>query len=354
MAAPIVVFRADASTAIGTGHVVRCLALADALRGHGASCHFICSEARGHLLGLIADRGHEAHGLVKHEARDELTDWRADVQQCCALLEQIHPEWVVVDHYQLGAAWEREIAECVDKLLAIDDVGRLHQCDLLLDQNFPNPLHLRYGRSREGGPSQLLLGPEFALLGQQFPTFRARALARRDGSLTRLLITLGGSDPENETCKVLAGLRLCWQAQWRVDVVVGSSNPHRKAVEKACRSLPNTSLHVQTTKMAELMAAADCAITAAGSTTWERCCLGLPALVAVISSDQFAIATAVASAGAQVLVGRGADLVAETYANAIGALSPQQLRAMAVAAGRICDGLGAGRVAERMLAGVCI
>jgi spore coat polysaccharide biosynthesis predicted glycosyltransferase SpsG len=159
---------------------------------------------------------------------------------------------------------------------------------------------------------------------------------------------MGGSDPGNVTSKVLAGLQASWEPKWALDVVVGRSNPHLEAVADACKRLPSARLHVQATNMAELMLAADCAITAGGSTTWERCCLGLPALVTVVSDDQLVIAEAVAKAGAQLLLGRDSTLTAQDYSRSIAAFDPRFLREMSIAAAAICDGHGAERVAERI------
>jgi UDP-2,4-diacetamido-2,4,6-trideoxy-beta-L-altropyranose hydrolase len=342
-----IVFRADASITIGTGHVVRCLTLADALRRRGAQCHFICRPDAGHLLDLIRLKGHAVQALACGDGAESDVDWRKDAAQTLNINDELHPDWLIVDHYRLGQEWEDEIRSSARRLFVIDDLGRPHRCDMLLDQNLHNPMHGRY-RESLAGDTQLLLGPEFALVRPEFAALRPSALKRRHGSFSRLLISMGGSDPDNETSKVLGGLLLSWDSRWTVDVVIGSSNPNAKYVEVACHRLPNAQLHVQTTKMAELMLAADCAINAGGSTTWERCCLGLPALVTIVSDDQAAIAESVAKAGAQILVGWNTDLTADDYARAIGALTRQQLCDMSAAAAGICDGLGADRVAARL------
>jgi len=342
-----VVFRADASIFIGTGHVMRCLSLADALKSRGAECHFICNPDTGHALDLIRLRGHAAYALPGDECCAPGADFSEDAAQTRVIVSKLNADWLIVDHYLLGQEWECQIRSAVRKLLVIDDLGRAHQCDVLLDQNFHNPIHARY-RQTLASDTQLLLGSEFALLRPEFATLRVPALQRRNGSLSRLLVSMGGSDPDNETNKVLTGLGAGWQAEWTLDVVVGSSNPHRSCVAEACRRLPNARLHVQAANMAELMLAADCAISAGGGTTWERCCLGLPALVTVVSNDQLAIAEAVAQAGAQVLLGGNSDLAARDYAKSIAALTPVGLREMSRAAAAICDGRGAERVAARL------
>jgi UDP-2,4-diacetamido-2,4,6-trideoxy-beta-L-altropyranose hydrolase len=348
MAASTVVFRADASVTIGTGHVIRCLALADALKSRGVDCHFVCREQTGNLLDSIQGRGHVVHPLTGPPGGDTAADWSVDARRSGAVLEALQPDWLVVDHYELGQGWERQIRPSVGRLMAIDDIGRPHLCDVLLDQNFPNPMHGRYGPSATGD-ALLLLGPQFALVRPEFAALRPFALSRRDGSLRRVLVSMGGSDPEGETTKALTGLAASsGGSQWAVDVVVGAGNPHRRSVEEACARLPNARLHVQTSRMADLMAAADCAITAGGSTSWERCCLGLPALVTAVSPDQLAIAESLADAGVQVFMGRNSGLTSDDYAAALGELTAAWLREMSACAAEICDGRGVERVAERL------
>jgi UDP-2,4-diacetamido-2,4,6-trideoxy-beta-L-altropyranose hydrolase len=342
-----VVLRADASVSIGTGHVMRCLTLADALKRRGADCHFICAVEPGHLLDVIRFRGYSAFGLQRETGAAEQSGCMVDAAQTSAIATQLAADWVAVDHYGLGVQWEREVRSMVRKLLVIDDIGRLHHCDALLDQNFSNPTHARY-KTFPTNQAELLLGSSFALVRSEFAAVRELARARRDGSLVRLLVTMGGSDPAGETNKVLAGLRLNWKSHWEVSVVIGAANPHAVAIEQVCRQLPNATLHIQTPKMAELMLAADCAIAAGGSTTWERCCLGLPTLVTVASQDQLKISEAVAGAGAQILMGWNDDLTPARYAKSIEALTPTGLSRMSAAAFEICDGLGADRVAERL------
>jgi UDP-2,4-diacetamido-2,4,6-trideoxy-beta-L-altropyranose hydrolase len=342
-----VIFRADASVVIGTGHVMRCLTLADVLKSRGATCHFICRGDSGHALDFIRMRGHDAHGLPSSDSSPPVLDVSEDATLTRALARGLRPEWLIVDHYSLGQEWECQVRSVARRLFVIDDIGRAHRCDVLLDQNFRNPVHARYRQSL-ATKTLLLLGSEFALLRPEFATLRTLALQRRTGALTRLLVSMGGTDPGNETSKVLAGLEARWHPEWALDVVVGASNPHLNAVADACERIPNTSLHVQAANMAELMLAADCAISAGGSTTWERCCLGLPALVAVVSDDQLAIADAVAKAGAQILLGWNSALSDRSYAESVAALTPVSLRKMATAAAAICDGRGAERVAERL------
>jgi UDP-2,4-diacetamido-2,4,6-trideoxy-beta-L-altropyranose hydrolase len=165
-----------------------------------------------------------------------------------------------------------------------------------------------------------------------------------------MLVFMGGSDPCNETCKALDGICRLGRADLKLDVVIGEANPHRSAVEAACAGLAHASLHVQTARMAELMAPADCAIGAGGTATWERCALGLPAVVTILAENQAPIAEAVHAIGALRLLGRHDSVSPADYASALDALDASALGAMSQAAAAICDGKGTERVIRRMTA----
>jgi UDP-2,4-diacetamido-2,4,6-trideoxy-beta-L-altropyranose hydrolase len=253
-----------------------------------------------------------------------------------------------VDHYALDDVWERAMTSIARRILAVDDLGRSHACDLLLDQNYASPMHALYS-TKVPARCQFLFGPEFALVRPEFAALRAESLGKSRRRLSRLLIFMGGSDPVDETTKVINGIARTALAGLAADVVIGSSNPHRVAVERACEQLSDVELHVQTSQMAKLMARADCAIGAGGSTTWERCSLGLPALVTILAENQTQIAEKVAATGGHRLLGWYDDLSPETYARALAELKPDSLDAMSKAAAALCDGEGAKRVAARLM-----
>jgi UDP-2,4-diacetamido-2,4,6-trideoxy-beta-L-altropyranose hydrolase len=324
---------------------MRCLSLADVLAARGDRCAFLCRPAPGDLIGEIERRGYTVirmPSMASEPAMSESDDARATVEG----LSNITIDWLVVDHYRLGVEWEQSSARSAENLLVIDDIGREHECSLLLDQNFSNPMHARYRRTLS--ESKLLMGPQYALLRAEFAASRAAALQRRTGTLVRILVSMGGSDSSNATARALVGLESAWRKGWQVDVIIGAGNPHRESIESICSRLPAATLYVQTSNMAQLMTAADCAIGAGGSTTWERCCLGLPALVSMLSVDQISIATAVAQAGAQSLVGLDHEVTIADYAREVSAISSARLLAMSASAANICDGVGARRVAERL------
>ncbi|MEQ6890043.1 UDP-2,4-diacetamido-2,4,6-trideoxy-beta-L-altropyranose hydrolase [Halomonas sp. CS7] len=321
-------FRADASLQIGSGHVMRCLTLAEALRKRGAECHFLCREHPGHALALLQARGFAVHRLPTGQPgapaaagqpsrtpqpahADWLgTTWEADAAQCIKVVQRLAPDWLVVDHYALDARWEVRVTPADCRLLVIDDLAdREHHADLLLDQNLGRrvedyaglvPAHCR-----------CLIGPRHALLRPEFARLRETSLARRrTPRLRELLITLGGVDKDNATTDVLSALSDCpLPDDCRITLVMGASAPWRDAVQAKAATLPwPTEVVVNVTNMAEHMASANLAIGAAGSTSWERCCLGLPTLMVVLAENQQPIAEALDAAGVAVNLGTPAQL----------------------------------------------
>jgi spore coat polysaccharide biosynthesis predicted glycosyltransferase SpsG len=233
----------------------------------------------------------------------------------------------------------------------IDDLPqRPHDADLLLDQNLPLQ-DAPAAADRLPPACRTLIGPRFALLRPEFAALRAHRPPRR-GDLRRVLVFFSGGDDLGETLKALQGLVLA-RAQGllkaEVDAVMGESNPGREAIAELCHAQGWTS-HCQTPHMAALVAAADLAIGAGGSSSWERCALGLPALLTVLADNQQGVALALHRAGAARCLGWGADLQPADYAAALAALNPALLARMSESAASLVDGLGSDRVAQALLA----
>ena len=203
-----IIFRTDASLDIGTGHFMRCLTLADALRERGAECRFVCREHAGNLLDVIRQRGFEAYGLplgdavtAKSDVSDNLlplhaawlgADWASDAEQTLAAIGDTKFDWLIVDHYALDARWEHRLRCSCHRLMVIDDLAdRVHDCDLLLDQNLGRTA-ADY-KERVPATCTVLAGAQYALLRPEFAALRAYSLERRaHPKLKRLLITMGG------------------------------------------------------------------------------------------------------------------------------------------------------------------
>lgn len=286
--------RVDASHQIGTGHFMRCLTLADALTQRGVQIRFVCRHLPEHLRGMLIGRGHE-FTLLESRPGEALSDslahahWlgvsqHADAQDTIQALSDQTWDWLVVDHYALDARWESALRHMAKNILAIDDLAdRQHDCDLLLDQNFYADMDTRY-ISKVPTQCQLLLGPRYALLRDEFRQMREQ-VKPRTGPAKCVLVFFGGVDADNYTGRALDALPNLGIEGLHVDVVIGAQHPHRQQIEAAC-SEKSFVCHVQTARIAELMAAADLAIGAGGSATWERCCLGLPTLTICVAENQ--------------------------------------------------------------------
>ena len=358
-----IVFRVDASTEIGTGHVMRCLTLAGALRSSGAYCHFICRELPGNLIKLIRSKNYTVDTLPitatykpytrKGETVLAHEHWLGstqleDVKQCLPILSDIRPQWLVVDHYALDATWENKTRDFCERVMVIDDLAdRFHQCDLLLDQT----LGRRKSQYSEFVPehSQLLCGPRYALLRAEFSEWRSYSLQRRSsGRLQSLLINMGGVDKDNLTGVVLDTLKsFSGYGNHVIRVVMGGSAPWLKDVKVLADSMPvQTEVLVGVDNMAQLMAESDMAIGAAGATAWERCCVGLPSLMFVLAENQRLIARSLERAGAARVVdlqGLKAEIWGEDEAQ------NSTLAKMSARAASIVDGAGTKRVIEHLL-----
>jgi len=353
-----VVFRTDSSIDIGSGHVMRCLALADELRLRGMAVAFICRDLPGNLRALIRTRGYPVTLLPHPDAGsvESYNDtrhsqwlgvhWKVDAEQTAAVLTKfplpIH--WMITDHYALDYKWESHLRPFVKNIMVIDDLAdRPHECDLIVDQNLYNNASNRYD-SLIPKSCEKLMGPQYALLRSEFREAR-RNHRKRDGSLRCIHVFLGGSDEANETAKVIQALIMLQRADIHVDVVVGGTNPHRKAIELLCKTVMNSTFHCQVDHMASLMMNADIAIGAGGTTSWERCCLGLPAIVTILGENQRELSYALQAYGAIVNLGDGRNVSPEDYYQAMSNLTPDHLCRMTELCLALVDGEGTIRVA---------
>ena len=297
-----VVFRVDASLQMGTGHVMRCLTMAEALKENGANVEFICRKHKGHLIDKIRSNGFNVFELelpARNKVDNKLfhshwlgTTQQQDARDCTSILKETKLDWLIVDHYGIDEDWQQELKENYNKLMVIDDLAdRNHQCDILLDQT--------YGRQQQNykrlvpKSCELLLGSQYALLRPEFSKWREYSLKRRSNPVPKnLFINMGGSDPNNITEQVLSEIEVCkLPNDIEVIVVMGSTSPHLQRIMAIASNLAyRVEVRVDIDNMAEVMANSDIAIGATGSTTWERCCLGLPAIQIIIADNQIEIA----------------------------------------------------------------
>src|SRR6056297_2050311 len=271
--------RADASSEIGTGHVFRCLALTDEVRRMAGEVIYVCAEAPGNLIGMLREKGYPVKvipGALEAEADAGAT--RA------ALAGEEPSDWLLVDHYGLDHRWERAMRVCARHLAALDDLAnRPHDVDLLFDTSHQATEAELYAGLVPSN-TRLFLGSDYILLRREF---FERARPDRDFSaVRRILVTLGGNDPLNATGLALDALDDPRFSQIQIDVTLGLSNPRLEHLKEQAACMTNVTLHVQSSRMADLMASADLCLGAGGTTSWERCYMGLPSLNLVLADNQ--------------------------------------------------------------------
>lgn len=288
---------------------MRCLSLAERLKSKGVECRFICKPYIGNLAKLISERGFAVHlleaigGFSVSEGEITLFDKGAqylDANASAYYLHGLTVDWVIVDHYALDEVWENCVRPNCKKVMVIDDLAnRKHNCDILLDQTF--------GRNREDYQQlvppgcEILCGVDYVLLRREFSEYRGYSLnRRRSAKASKLLVTMGGVDKGNITGKILSVLdSLNLTGNPEVYVVLGEYSPALEFVQQQAdeMNLPVKVL-VAVNNMAELMSECDLAIGAAGSTSWERCTLGLPTIMVVLADNQKLVARNLSETGA--------------------------------------------------------
>jgi len=288
-----IAFRVDATNQIGSGHFMRCLTLADELKKHGVQVCFVSLNLPAHLNDMLVTKGMEyvtlSVDLAQGPSNDlahsywlgtsQAQDGEATIQ---ALADHLW-DWIVVDHYALDERWENAVRGSAKQLMVIDDLAdRRHDCDLLLDQNFYADMQTRYS-GKVPVHCQLMIGPRYALLREEFKKLR-KQIKPHTGDVKKILVFFGGMDVDNYTSLAIEALA-SMNSGLHVDVVIGAQHPYLGQIQDVC-ILHGYICHVQTTRMAELMAEADLAIGAGGTAMWERCCLGLPAISLCVAENQ--------------------------------------------------------------------
>lgn len=337
-----VLFRVDASLQIGIGHLVRCFALAQTLKDSGHRVQFLGKSLNASLSKPFSDEKIEFRNF--QNSSGAIQDGQNTLEQA----REFRADWIVFDGYQFGLDYQKELrAQGRFKILGIDDLAKdFFDSDLLLNQNVY--AEEKMYREKVASGTKLLLGSSYALLRREFR--QANHRSRNNGSVKRVLITMGGADPLNQTGKALEALNKL-KEDFAIDVVVGPNNPHAEALEGLAGShAKQVELHRDTMNLRALMFQADLAITAAGSTCWELCSIGLPSILLVLSDNQRGVAESLGQSGTAKNLGWhenvDANMIAESAAQLI---NDQNLRKqMSQRASRLVDGQGAVRVQSEM------
>ena len=303
-----VIFRVDASVHIGTGHVMRCLTLAKSLKDRGAEVNFICRKHDGNLIDKIIIEGFNVFELEclsekKVETKQSYSYFLGVTQEqdaidCKYILQLIKVDLLIVDHYALDEEWHQCLNGHYSQLMVIDDLAdKFFDCDVLLNQNLGVQIEDYKNKIRNN--CKLLLGCNYALLRPEFSNLREWALEKRKNTIAinNILITMGGNDNENITYDILQQL----DGKYNITVVLGGSPVHKDMIIDYAEG-KNIKVIVDADNIAELMFEADLAIGAGGSTSWERCCLGLPTLLYITAENQRMVAENLEKKSAVVIV----------------------------------------------------
>lgn len=332
---------------MGTGHIMRCIALAQTWQDGGGTVTFICAEIPGALAARIESEGFDLFRIVaKPGSLDDLVQTLNVVQSAIGNRQSaIISSWLVLDGYRFDLDYQRGIRVAGHKLLLIDDHNHRpeYECDILLNQNI-NAAELDYSINPD---AQMLFGTQYALLRREF-----QCLEKTERDFPNIgknvLVTLGGADPDNVTLRVIEALQKMNMPNMCTKVVVGPANPHMDSLQQfTSLSTRNCHLISSVRNMPELMQWADLAVSAGGSTCWELCCLGVPFLSVVLAENQRGLTAELDRKGIAACLGERPTV--EGIMKGVSDLADDEVsRSRRAAAGReLVDGLGALRVLRR-------
>jgi UDP-2,4-diacetamido-2,4,6-trideoxy-beta-L-altropyranose hydrolase len=350
-----VLIRADASPAIGSGHIARCLTLARVLRGQGSHVAFACRQLPGHQLDRLNAEGFETFALPQRyrdedpqQAIESMLPWQADIDALDRLLAgHAGFDWIIVDHYGLDHHWQTAARRWAQRIAAVDDLAtRRYSVDLLLNQNLSG-LHENYQPLLPDG-CRTLLGPRYAMLREEFccPAIEIKPRARR------VLVNFGGFDAAMQTHHAM--LALADYSELHVDFVAGADNPAWAPMQALAETRPNWRLHSFVSDFHQRMTEADLFIGAGGGTSWERAAMGLPTICIAVSNNQQRNGEVMAAAGAHVFMGAREQVSVEQLRDAIGFVTGNHYlrQSLAERSRQLVDGRGAERVAAALAGAV--
>lgn len=366
-----IAFRVDAGARIGLGHAMRCLTLANALREKtGEHSTFMSRQMPDDMRARILSASHHHITIGQTDSpqpgpqQGQYGLWlgttvEQDCQDTLSALESAGNDWdwVFVDHYGLSDIWEaRLVHEIGVRIFAIDDLDRTHHCHALLDQTLGKTNQAYTDRVPDA--AHLMVGANFALLRPEFADARDRVLARRDEGFAKsspvktLLVAMGGMDADNATTDVLNAFKRYGDRDTHVSVMLGKMAPHLASVTNFLQSLPNTTELISgTDRVAELLGRMDVCIGAPGSSSWERCCLGLPTVLVTIADNQREIAANLTAASAAICGGSISDPDRTSLDRAIEKMFGSSATRARISrnARVVCDGRGTRRAVAHML-----
>ena len=364
----MICFRVDSGWAIGTGHLMRCLSLADTFKKRGFDCVFLCRDHEGNAAGLVVAQGHQFRLLgpaTGADSKDQATwigcDMMQDAAETAAAISDICGEAgaqvLFVDHYGISARWEQALRTSCRRLAVLDDLNdRPHDCDLLVDQNLGKTANCYDGLVPRH--AIVLAGAGFAPIRPEFAQERPQSLALRSrGELKRrVFVAYGGMDADNSSALTIAAIEQLRRrpefADIAADVVISSRAPHVDVLRRIIADVgPHIRLHVDTPDVARLMSHAVVSCGGGGVTALERCVVGLPTIMLIQADNQQQMGDSIEGSGAGHVIGHSSSATVEDIRDALGALLADlhTLSKMSTAAAALCDGHGLKRIADACL-----
>lgn len=298
-----VVFRADAASHIGSGHIMRCLTLAIELKTRGVNCRFICRQLGGNLVDYISENGFETIVLPAEsiQYKESLgnepdsavhanwlsVDWDVDANETVNALAGSKVDCLIVDHYALDERWESAVRVACRRIVAVDDLAdRRHECDILVDPGIEPDLEAKY---RDLTPTNCLrlVGPQYAMLRPEFDDAKLN-LARRAENIRpgKIVVGFGGSDRDLSTLMCLEVIERIAPADTKIDVIISITNESKAQIIQFCEYRSRFKCHIATNNLASIFANADLAIGSGGGVTYERLYLRLPSIVKIVAENQ--------------------------------------------------------------------
>ena len=340
--------RVDSGIDIGIGHMMRCMSLAETLPKTNFEVIFISKKLNNTIYDLISKKIYKICILPENNQNRNIIMHDAIETQKIITSFDDPTSWLLVDHRKLDIEWEKILRKFVKKIIVIDDLAdKKHDCDILIDQNLYEKMNERYENLVPKNCKQLL-GPKYALLRSEFSNLRQKKSIKSRIKLENIFISFGGTDPSNETHKVLEALKILNLENIQIDVVTTSLNPFKDDIRQLCSSMTNANFHCDVDKIGVLMKTSDLAIGAGGSTTWERCCLGLPSLVSVISDDQLECTEIMDKNGYVIYLGLAENLTVNDYIEKIKNFNIEHLQKISELNLTLVDGQGCQRILNEM------
>ncbi len=344
------------------GHLMRCLSLADYLKQNGYKCHFLARNFNTKILNVVKRSQHSLHLLPKkkmviiniNKSKFIYSDWlqvtqQVDFMESYKFIKKINPGLVVVDHYGIDKTWHLLAKQRGLKLFVLDDLGdRQHYCDILLDTTPGRKKDDYLGKiNRE---AILLLGNNYCIIRDEFLKLRKLSLRRDRTRLSKLMVSMGGMDADNNTLKIMEKLKTL-DLDIKITFIMGNeTKDHKKIIALSKQLNVKNMVLPYSTSISKLMLESDLAIGTPSVTALERCCMGLPSINITTSRNQKTIASNLEDIGAAIDLGRIEKLSSQKIVKTINNiyLNKKYLKSMSVESSKVCDGLGKDRILEKI------